>query len=70
MQVRAEKSRPSHIACDLQGALGDCYLLSALAVMATTPDSIKKLFLRPQWNASGAFVVKLFKNGRWLAALP
>jgi len=28
-----------------QGALGDCYFLSALSVMAEKPDRIRQLFL-------------------------
>jgi len=38
----------------IQGALGDCYFLSALSVLAANPDRLTRLFLTKEANASGA----------------
>ena len=48
----------------VQGALGSCYLLSALAVLATRKDLVSSIFVTS--NASlGLFQVRFFKN-QWL----
>ena len=46
-----------------QGALGDCYFLSALSVMAEKPDRIRKLFLSDEINEAGVYGVRITKNG-------
>lgn len=46
-----------------QGALGDCYFLSALSVMAEKPERIRKLFLSDQINEAGVYGVRMTKNG-------
>jgi hypothetical protein len=48
----------------IQGALGSCYLLSALAVLATRKDLVSALFVTAN-VALGLFQVRFFKN-EWL----
>jgi len=74
--VRAKDLRPKNAnmvvfddnirACDIQqGALGNCYYLSALAVIAhTKPHLIKQLFhpRSAQDIEAGIYVVRMFKN--------
>jgi hypothetical protein len=49
----------------LQGQLGDCYFLSAIAAIAEYQDRIKKLFLTRDINAQGVFCIALCINGVW-----
>ena len=42
LRIFDEKIEPADIA---QGALGDCYFLSVLSVLAEYPDRVKKLFI-------------------------
>ena len=49
-----------------QGALGDCYFLSAVSVLGN--DRIKEIFMSEQegednWKKTGAFLLKFYKNG-------
>ena len=48
-----------------QGALGDCWFLSALSVVAMQPHRIRACFVTPSCNEAGAFCVRFFKNGAW-----
>ena len=48
-----------------QGALGDCYFLSALAVVATRQDILNKIFVSKETNSIGAYQVRLCKDGSW-----
>lgn len=47
-----------------QGALGNCYLGSTLAVLAENPNRIKNLFLTNEYNEFGVYGIKITKNGR------
>ena len=47
-----------------QGALGDCYFLSSLSVIAENPDRIKKMFPVDEINEEGIYAVDMTKNGR------
>ena len=53
-------------ACDIiQGSLGDCYLLSAISVIAhTRPELIKKIFHKQSqtYQENGLYVLMFFKN--------
>ncbi|CAL1138268.1 unnamed protein product, partial [Cladocopium goreaui] len=50
----------------LQGAVGDCWFLSALAVVAQRPDLILRLFKgQTETRQDGCYVVQLFLDGRW-----
>ena len=48
-----------------QGALGDCYFLSSLSVIAEEGERIKKLFhdKGPAANAQGIYACNITKNG-------
>lgn len=48
-----------------QGALNNCYFLSAIAALAERPDRIKSLFLSNETNAPGIFAIKLCLDGKW-----
>jgi len=53
----------------LQGQLGDCYLLGALATIATHPqDLIEGLFLddAEDFPETGKLTMRFYKNGAWL----
>lgn len=47
----------------MQGALGDCWLISAISTMAEYPESLKKLFLTKEHNEIGQYVVRLWSEG-------
>jgi hypothetical protein len=47
----------------IQGDLGDCYFLSALAALAENPVRIKKLFPQLTLNNNGVFEVNIFLHG-------
>ncbi|CAE7408386.1 Capn15, partial [Symbiodinium sp. CCMP2456] len=50
----------------LQGAVGDCWFLSALAVIAERPDLILRLFRgETTTHRSGRYEVQLFLEGQW-----
>lgn len=49
-----------------QGELGDCYLLSALSVLAERPECIRALFVTERNRPDlGLFVVRLCVQGHW-----
>jgi hypothetical protein len=49
-----------------QGELGDCWFLSAVAVLAhSRPSLIQKLFLVTEVNEEGVFAVRLWCDGEW-----
>ncbi len=48
-----------------QGALSNCYFLSAVASLCENPNRIKKLFKNDTINNSGVFGVSLCKDGEW-----
>ena len=49
-----------------QGELGDCYLLSALSVLAEWDGSVERLFVADkQSDAHGIYVVRLCVRGHW-----
>ncbi|GLC33565.1 hypothetical protein PLESTB_000088800 [Pleodorina starrii] len=43
-----------------QGALGDCWLLSSLACLATRSGAVEKLFLTPEYNEEGRYQLRLW----------
>lgn len=51
----------------IQGMLGDCYFLSALAIMCTSEGLglVEKLFVEMKYFHKGLVGVKFFKNGLW-----
>lgn len=51
-----------------QGGVGDCWFMSALAVVAERPDLILRLFGgETARNAAGCYQVRLFLDGEWQA---
>jgi len=51
-----------------QGGVGDCWFMSALAVVAERPDLILRLFGgETAKNAAGCYQVQLFLDGEWQA---
>lgn len=52
-----------------QGELGDCYLLSALAVLAERQEAVRGLFVEKKCRADvGLYVVRLCIQGHWREA--
>ena len=49
-----------------QGSLGDCWLLSAMSLVALRPNLMDKLFQEnPAATPDGKYIVLLYKNGGW-----
>ncbi len=46
-----------------QGDLGDCYLLSALSALAEWPKRVRQIFVNPEPNESGLYILRLYLNG-------
>ena len=57
-------------AADLrQGGVGDCWFLSALAVIAERHDLIARLFTDTAPNAAGCYGLRFFLDGEWQTVL-
>jgi hypothetical protein len=61
-----EEPRPSDVS---QGMLGDCWLISALAVLAERPQLLRQIMISDQLNPHGAYGVKLCKDGLWQSVI-
>ncbi|CAE7871952.1 Capn15, partial [Symbiodinium necroappetens] len=48
-----------------QGGVGDCWFMSALAVVAERPDLVLRLFGDTARNQAGCYQVNLFLDGEW-----
>jgi hypothetical protein len=49
-----------------QGALGDCYLLSALSVLAShSPAYVDNLLITRTLNEAGVLCARFWRGGRW-----
>ncbi|CAD6196430.1 unnamed protein product [Caenorhabditis auriculariae] len=58
--------RPSDIE---QGSLGDCWLLSAMALIAERPDILESIFLTKEYNPMGIYQLRLCVDGLWIVVL-
>ena len=52
-----------------QGALGDCWLLSAFAIVAQYPERVRDIFETDEVNDAGAYGVKLWAGGKWVRVM-
>ena len=53
----------------VQGALADCWILSALSIIACNPDLLYNLFVSDEYADQGIYVVQVFKNGEWVPVM-
>lgn len=56
--------------CDIkQGALGDCYLLCCLSVLAERPNLVERLIITEDFNHVGCYAIWLCDAGTWRSVI-
>ncbi|CAJ0586379.1 unnamed protein product, partial [Mesorhabditis spiculigera] len=54
--------RPSDIE---QGSIGDCWLLSAMAILAERPDILEHIIITKEYNPIGVYQIRVCVDGEW-----
>ena len=49
-----------------QGSLGDCWLLSAIATVASHKNLMERVIVTKQNNPEGYYIIRLFHSGHWV----
>ena len=49
----------------IQGAVGDCWLLSAMSVVALYPALMRRIVATQDINTAGIYHIRLFLEGKW-----
>ena len=44
---------------------GDCWLVSAIALLTEHPDLLRGVFLKKEFNERGVYQLRLCRDGRW-----
>ena len=52
-----------------QGALGDCWLLSAISIVAQYPALIEALFVTKEPDEQGVYCIQFWNDGQWIRVL-
>jgi len=52
-----------------QGALGNCWLIAALALVSERPRLLEHILLTKEVNKEGAYLVRICHNGLWQATI-
>ena len=53
----------------IQGLLGNCWLLSSLAVLAEKPDFLQQMFPVAEYSPTGVYEVRLCREGTWMLVM-
>ncbi|XP_067142852.1 calpain-D-like isoform X1 [Centruroides vittatus] len=56
---------PLEVSDIVQGSLGDCWLMSALAVLVKQPQLLERVIVTKDICPEGAYEFQLYKNGYW-----
>eukprot|EP00516_Mucochytrium_quahogii_P002706 CAMPEP_0203751680 /NCGR_PEP_ID=MMETSP0098-20131031/5718_1 /ASSEMBLY_ACC=CAM_ASM_000208 /TAXON_ID=96639 /ORGANISM=" , Strain NY0313808BC1" /LENGTH=2062 /DNA_ID=CAMNT_0050641519 /DNA_START=703 /DNA_END=6891 /DNA_ORIENTATION=+ len=49
----------------MQGGIGDCWLLSAISVVALYPELLNRVLVTKTLNKEGVYHIRLFLDGKW-----
>jgi len=70
MEDEAAMVRSGFNAADLvQGQLGDCWFVAALAVVAERPELIENVVVTKEKDPKGVYAIRLCMNRRWRTVL-